>query len=476
MRCFIIAYSFAVLAAVAGSAQEPMPVVFQVPFDDDAAPVLEDPPPIPDDAPPVFDDTPPIPPDTPTISSDAAASEDATSAGEVIEGFDPAPTPNMFDEPIIYESVGDLGGGGSYFGCGPGCQGWLNVEYLVWWTAAMQTPTLVSTSPSGTAQTAAGVLDQGATPLFGGDLLRDVRSGGRIRFGKWLDECRRFGIEAEYLALGEISDGFSATSTGDPILARPFFNALTNQEDAELVAFPGVLSGTVTAAAEGTLHSGGARLLWNMCCDGGSIDSCSSHSRVDLLLGYRFLRLDESLVMTEDLTSQLSTDPGTFAIVDRFRTANQFHGGEIGLLRNESYGHWSLELLFKVALGNVHEQVVIDGSTVITDDAGTEEFTGGLLAQRTNSGLFSRNRYALVPELGLTLGYDLSDCWRATFGYTVIYWDRVVRPGDQIDRQVNPNLLAPELVPLEGPLRPEFEFKENGFWAQGMSFGLSYTW
>ena len=432
MRCFIITCAFVFVAAFGVAADEFAPIISEVSLDDDASPVPD-----------------------------------------LDEEFDPVPEPALFDEPAVYGPGYVVST--DYFGCGPGSHSWVSVDYLLWWTAAMQTPALVSTSPNGTAQTAAGVLDQGATPLFGGDLLRDVRSGGRIRFGRWLDECRQIGVEAEYLALGGISDNFAATSTGDPILARPFFNALTNQEDAELVAFPGVVSGTVTASAEGTLHSAGARLLWNMCCN-DSLDACSSHARTDLLLGYRFLRLDESIVMTEDLTSLLPADPGTFDIVDRFQTANQFHGGEIGLLRNESYGDWSLGLLFKVALGNVHEQVVIDGSSVITDDVGTEQFTGGLLAQRTNIGIHSRNRFALVPEFGVTLGYDLTECLAATFGYTVIYWDRVVRAGEQIDRQVNPNLLPPELVPLTGPLRPEFEFEENGFWAQGMSFGLSYVW
>lgn len=356
---------------------------------------------------------------------------------------------------------------------------WARGEYLLWRTDGLRTPSLVSTSPNGTAQVAAGVLDQGATTLFGGDLLTADRSGGRIRFGTWLGDFRRFGVEGEYLALGDINESFVGNSTGDPILARPFFNALSNAEDSELVAFPGVVSGTFNADAQGSFQSAGVRLLWNLCQSGEPIDLCSlerSEARLDLLLGYRFLRLDDSLQMREQLTSQIVTDPGTFDIRDNFATRNEFHGGEIGLSRTESYRRWTFDMLFKLAFGNSRQSVSISGSSIIDDGTGPQTFDGGLLAQRTNSGEFTRDRFALIPEVGVTIGYQLTPSWQANFGYSLIYWDRVVRAGDQIDRTVNPNLLPPELDPFSGPLRPEFSFEENGFWAQGVSFGLTYVW
>ena len=356
---------------------------------------------------------------------------------------------------------------------------WVRADYLHWWTDGLRTPVLASTSPTGTAQSAAGVLDQGATTLFGGDLLTGSRSGGRIRFGFWLEETQRLGVEAEYFGLGDIDDGFAGTSTGDPIIARPFFNALSNAEDSELVAFPGVVSGTFNADAQGSLQSAGVRLLWNLCRSGApislnTVERCEA--RLDLLLGYRFLRLDDSLRMREQLTSQLTADPGTFDIMDEFSTKNEFHGGEIGLMRTEGYGRWTLDMLFKMAVGNTRESVSINGNTIIDDGTGPQTFSGGLLAQRTNIGDYSRDRFTLLPELGVTIGYQLSPCWQVNFGYSLIYWDRVARAGEQIDRSVNPNLLPPELVPFSGPLRPEFPFEENSFWAHGLNFGLTHVW
>jgi hypothetical protein len=49
----------------------------------------------------------------------------------------------------------------------------------------------------------------------------------------------------------------------------------------------------------------------------------------------------------------------------------------------------------------------------------------------------------------------------------------VARPGDQIDVALNPLQLTPG--PFIGPERPAFEFRDSDFWAQGLNFGLEYT-
>ena len=114
-----------------------------------------------------------------------------------------------------------------------------------------------------------------------------------------------------------------------------------------------------------------------------------------------------------------------------------------------SRGQFSLDLLMRMAIGSTHQSVLIDGSTTISGSSvstaiTSQDATGGLLAQRTNIGEYTRNRFAVVPELGVTLGYAMTPQWRATLGYTFLYWSSVVRPGDQIDRNVNPNLFPPE--------------------------------
>jgi hypothetical protein len=228
-------------------------------------------------------------------------------------------------------------------------------------------------------------------------------------------------------------------------------------------------------------------LRYNLCCESTPIldcDPCSSPCsgpfgrRFDFLVGYRYVRLSDELTIRENLTS-LRTVPsqGSFAITDSFGTTNDFHGVDLGMASEFNYGRWSLELLGRMALGNIQQQVEIAGQTTISgSQVSNGEYVGGLLAQRTNIGSHSRNEFAVLPQLGATLGYRLTPRLQATVGYSFMYLSRVVRPGDQIDLDVNPDLLAPEFTPFAGPLRPRFEFRDTDFWAQGMNFGLHFSW
>jgi hypothetical protein len=208
----------------------------------------------------------------------------------------------------------------------------------------------------------------------------------------------------------------------------------------------------------------------------GSSGGLEQSQRVSLLAGYRYLRFDEGLAVRENLTSLDPFAPGTFSIIDSFATGNAFQGGELGVLYRQEMNRWSLESRCKLGLGASHETVDIFGNT-ITQTAGiTTPYSGGILAQRTNSGSYAQNEFALVPEVGANLGYQLTAHLQATIGYSFIYWSRVVRPGDQIDTRVNPNLFPPQAVPFTGPLSPGFGFQQTDYWMQGVSLGLDYRW
>lgn len=386
------------------------------------------------------------------------------------------------------------------YGCNSPAYIWVRGEYLLWWTKGMDVPPLVTTSPAGTPGADAGVLGvDGTSVLFGNSsILNGSRSGGRIRIGGWLDDYRRIGLEGDFLALGDESIEYRAASdaNGSPILARPFFNMNPRdpatedldppaREDAELVSYPGILAGAVTVHGVTGFHSAGARLRSNLCCNNqcrqdpcSCASTCVGSSRVDFLLGYRYIRLRDSLSVTEDLVSLEEENSSHYDIVDSFETRNCFHGAEIGAIWELRRRRWSLEVLSKIALGNNHQVVDITGSTIITPFEGGPQipYTGGLLAQRTNIGHYSRNEFAMIPEIGVTLGYALTDHLQFKAGYTLIYWGHVVRPGDQINLDLNPDLLPPEMVPFVGPLRPTFAFHHTDFWAHGLSLGLDYSW
>lgn len=360
--------------------------------------------------------------------------------------------------------------------------GWVHAEYLLWYQSGMNVPPLVTTG--GTARTTAGVLGAtGTSVLYGGNIniLDDERSGGRIRFGWWLDRFPGLGIEGEYLGLAQGTESFFRQSTGTPVLARPFFNVLTGAEDSELVAFPNVLTGNIGTETTTELNGAAVRFRRQACCTssmGYSEFCCQTvpmSSRLDGTLGYRYWELKESLQIRERLTTG-APSPGAFAIDDRFETRNQFNGAELGFLWQGRRGWWTLDALMRVGIGNVHQTVTIGGTSAVNNNGTTTNFNTGFLAQRTNIGTFDRDEFTMVPEFGLTAGYQMTRRLRATVGYSLIYWGNVVRPGDQIDTDVNPNLLAPEVTPFTGALRPQFQFQETDYWVQGLNFGGEFRW
>jgi hypothetical protein len=362
--------------------------------------------------------------------------------------------------------------------CGPAGRVWVGAEVLGWAVRGNPLPPLITTSPAGTPVTQAGVLGApGTAVLFGDDRIdNDLRIGYRITAGGWLDCDHTLGVEASYFQLGDsgtrAAAGFPPGSPSVGIVSRPFFDAAPGLvgPSAELVAFPGVVTGTTSVQSASRLLGGDANLRHNLgCCDEGGY-------RIDLLYGYRFLNLHEGLTIREDL-AVLDTSRGVaagtrFEVQDQFHTSNQFHGGQIGLAGERRFGALSVDVFGKVAFGSTFREVEIGGATRVTPPGGGPAIVnaGGLLAQATNSGRFSRDDFSVVPEVGLRLGYQLGERVRVFGGYNFLYWTAVARSGEAIDSVVNSTQIPPGA--LVGPARPLFFDRTSDVWAQGISGGL----
>jgi len=367
--------------------------------------------------------------------------------------------------------------------CGPPGHVWFRGEFLYWSTNGFNIPPLVTRSPDGTPREQAGVIGTpGTTVIYGNQNVNsDLRPGFRGTAGFWLDECHRIGVEGSFFFLQDSSDDFIANSNGTPIFSRPFQNATRGfvndaqlvafrglgASDAELVTFPGVLSGGVTVHSESELLGGNLNAIHNLCCD--------CNSRIDLLYGYRFLRLNESLNIREDLLVTQIGGPvpqGTVIVVqDGFKTTNEFHGALVGL----SGEWWNGKVFFgargAIAFGQTQSTTTITGQTTITTPGGVPVVSqNGLLAQRTNIGTYDTDRFAVVPEVGVRLGTQVTDHLRVYAGYDVMYWSSVMRPGDQIDTVVNTTQIAPGT--LVGPARPMFQNQVTDLWLQGLTVGF----
>ncbi|REK10221.1 MAG: hypothetical protein DWQ37_16565 [Planctomycetota bacterium] len=377
------------------------------------------------------------------------------------------------------------------------------LDYMALWQKGNLLPPLVTTSPLGTPQSQAGVLPVSATTsiLFGGDRVNtNALNGGRVNLGYWLVDGEFLGIEGQYFTFQQGSTTFNATSnfSSDPnsqILARPFFNVMPSmgaaREDSEIIAFPdgfvldtaagsatGVLDGSIDIRATTNIQSAGAlmrRLVW--------IDF-TMQRRVDLLLGYRFFRLGDSVTINDNSLFDGTLDGSGQAITqeftgqDLFSSRNEFHGGEIGLKAESRHGRMSVELVAKCAFGNNRQDTYIDGSTTIeTTTAGstvTTTYDGSLLTQPTNIGSYRRDVFAILPEANVNLRWDITCNLRGTIGYTFLYINRVQRSGDAIDTSVNPTQIGGD--PLVGPAQPIFASTDTPWWAHSATAGVEYRW
>jgi hypothetical protein len=349
---------------------------------------------------------------------------------------------------------------------------YFDADYLLWWLSRDHAPPLVTTG-SPTDGALAGRLGQSDTvTLNNGTVDRSTRSGMRLTAGYAFDDCGDKAVEVSTFFLPQVSDKFIASSATYPVLARPFFSLNEGIERVQFTAFPGVFSGTLRINSPSDVWGLGALARCNWCC------GCDY--RVDVLVGFRYLDLREQIEILEDVQGVPTNTPpfnNRFLVRDSFATNNQFYGDQLGIAAQKQFGRFTLDGVFKVSTGVTHQELTIQGSQ--QSSAGVTS-VGGLYALNSNIGTYSRDRFAVVPELGVTLGWFLTDHVQFTMGYNVMYWSNVVRPGDQIDRNLDVNRIPNFVVtpkPADVPgAHPEVLFKDTDFWAQGLSFGVRFTW
>ena len=142
----------------------------------------------------------------------------------------------------------------------------------------------------------------------------------------------------------------------------------------------GLLAGTVTVASQSSLNDFGLRGRFNVCCENYECgDPCNScfigSSRVDLLVGYRYMRLRDDLLIRENLRDL--DPPGNLQsireiIFDSFSTRNEFNGLELGIAWETHRRRWYCELLGKLELpDDVFLPPVVAADTILflTEDA-----------------------------------------------------------------------------------------------------------
>ena len=370
--------------------------------------------------------------------------------------------------------------------CGPRI--WGSSEYLLWWVKSAPLPVPVATTGDPAQGFLAGAIGRPGTQVLLGnhDVDFGAFSGGRATLGGWLDRDHFFGIEASGFLLQHKTATFVASSSPGslPVLAVPFSNQFAT------FGFDGLgpVGENVFQAASTAIPSTGSILvtnsirLWGAEANGVVSLLRGTTYHLEALAGFRYLDLQEdfdlALSTTTSSVATIGPFPPTGQIFDHFGTRNQFYGGQLGLRGGFSSGRWSFDGSAKVALGDNHQSININGELIdsgrgfwfFRDISGT--FPGGIFAQTSNSGRRTREQFAVIPEFEAKIGYELTSHVRLTAGYDILYLNNVVRPGNQIDRVVNPSQYYGG--PLVGPANPTPQFNNSTFWAQGVNFGLEF--
>jgi hypothetical protein len=337
---------------------------------------------------------------------------------------------------------------------------WVRAEYLGWWVKhAPQPISLVTGDPNNP-----DIELLSSSQSFG------MFSGFRFGIGLWLDPCNTIGLETNSFYLQRRTRSFQASSddTGDPTLAFPFINQTPGAVGDTLmpITSPGQFAGTVLVSS--------SLQLWGAELNGAFTFARNNNVEWIGLLGFRYVDLRENLSINT-VSADIATNPSTVLVQsDSFSTRNQFYGGQLGTRLSWQDTWLGFDVTGKLALGPSHQVVDIQGVSSQTGPGGINgTFPGGFFVQGTNIGRFTANQLTVIPAVELKVNFTITPHLRAFVGYDFMYWNQVVRPGSQVDRNIN---LSQSAVfgsgVLSGPANPAPLFNRTDFWAQGVTFGL----
>jgi hypothetical protein len=348
-------------------------------------------------------------------------------------------SPVPIDAPVVFVEDGPKTGDRLWAGC----------DYLLWWIKPQPIPLPI-----------VAVNDLGAAPLLGAPGTRvlfgnqnqemGTFSGLRTEIGFWFNADRTIGVEARGFLLEERSRWFNfASASGTPAAAYPIISPPSFAQTT--VPINGAAGGSITIATHSQLWGAEANAILGGFRTGPW--------DLQVLAGFRHLSLHEKFDLVNPF--RFASDAGDDA-VDIFHCTNRFYGAQVGARVGLRSGRLLADISAKVALGTNHEEVNISG---FDTPVGGVTTPGGIYTNPSNIGRTLHDEFTVIPEVQVKIGFALTNYLRATVGYDFLYWNQVVRPGNQIDARV---------LPVGNPTDIPARFNRTDFWAHGVSFGIEW--
>ena len=348
---------------------------------------------------------------------------------------------------------------------------WATSEYLMGWIkdGPNSVPLIARGSLADPLPSALG--QPGTEILAGGDQVDyGILHGGRVSVGKWIDPCQTFGLEAEGFLMSKSSpaSSFSSISSDTTSLSVPI--QLTDGTETSIFALvntPGTSLPDEQLSVEYSSQFWGAQgnLIFNQ--------QRTCNWNVDGLLGFKHLNLNEALDLTADIQRDVTGGRSVVLGHDHFGTRSEFYGSTVGVRGIRSGRRLQVSTSGAIGLGFNANEVNVSGSRLQGSPSGLVTVTPGFVfAEPTNLGTFQHRNFSVVPDGKLGLSYWLRRRLAVDVSYSALYWNNVVRPGDQIDRVVNPTQRGGG--PLVGDPRPSPLFHRTDLWFHAVGFGVTY--
>jgi Putative beta barrel porin-7 (BBP7) len=401
--------------------------------------------------------------------------------------------------------AGFLGGGGP-------ARIWFGADYLRWVPKSMDVnyPFATTSAPADL-----GILGRATTSaLLGADrnISFDASNGFRAWVGMSWDDAGTLGAELSGFWVDKQSKttDFGGNSSGLPVLAVPFFDANAGAQGSYIISFPGINSGSIRVETSTRALGGELNCVLNLYPSGGD-----QPGGLVLLAGLRFWQLKETF---SELTtsSTFGVPPGgvvppgtlpppafgasffpgaggvfagtffgpalapyTVQTTDRIQTRNDFYGANIGFRGDIGYGNWFLNLTGKFAAGYMRQQADVIGSSSLTTAGGLVSIQpGGLFSVADDLGRHHKDRFAILPEGGVSVGYQLCSWMKLSAGYTYMWTNTVIRPTNTITPVLNPNLIPVSPVfngNAPSSFVPRNVVNESDFHLHGFTAGIEIS-
>ena len=404
------------------------------------------------------------------------------------EEVEPEPPPDEAQTPSAGASNRPL------FSCFNGVPSWsrgafsVQPEYMLWFLKGTRNNLQISSTGI------LGTVDPGTVGMLGDTQQgQGPVAGGRLTIGYWQIEnnpwipersIRTLGSEMRLFFVGSRSVDFIADTAPD--LFRPFFDVNNRIQSAFLVASPGIATGSINGHANVSIWGAEVNAWKNIY-----YDKPGTTVAVDLMAGFRYLNGNSNLDLSSNsVFNQTIAADSAFAsfagnrllVMDSFATSNHFYGAQLGI---KGQG-WLIDYLraegsLRLALGNTAQDITIAGSQVRTFANGTRAISNaGLLALPSNIGNHHTNRFSQVPEGDLKALCPIGDHLTFSVGVSALYWNRVLRAVDQVDRSLDitqiPNFPFNAGATATGLGRPGIPSTRSDLWVVGISFGVEVKW